>query len=63
LTSVWTHVAATYSSTNGLGLFVNGSQYGFATGGFSYTTGNTPMVLTLGSRELNATEISTLANP
>lgn len=91
LTNVWTHVAVTYSSTNGLRLFVNGSQYGSATGGFSYITANTPMVLTLGSpingtacatsvivpnqysgyldelqvysRELNANEILTLANP
>ena len=45
----WTHVAATYSSTNGERLYVNGTQSGSASGGYIFSAGLVPMTITLGS--------------
>ena len=47
--NVWTHVATTYSTTNGLRLWINGVQYGTSTGAFSYTAPNAPIFVTIGS--------------
>ena len=45
----WTHVAATYSSSNGERLYVNGSQYGPSSSIYNFTAGGVPMTITLGS--------------
>jgi hypothetical protein len=45
----WTHVAATYSSSNGERLYVNGSQYGSSSSTYGFAAGGVPMTLTLGS--------------
>ena len=45
----WTHVAATYSSTNGERLYVNGIQYGASSAAYSFSAGGVPMTITLGS--------------
>ena len=45
----WTHVAATYSSTNGEKLYINGTQYGSATAAYAFSAGGVPMTITLGS--------------
>ena len=45
----WTHVAATYSSTNGERLYVNGSQYGSSSAAYTFQAGGVPMTITLGS--------------
>jgi hypothetical protein len=47
--NVWTHLAVTYGSSNGLRLWVNGTQYGAASGPYNYTAANTPVTITLGS--------------
>ena len=47
--NVWTHLAVTYSASNGMRLWVNGAQYGAATSGFSYLTAAVPVTATLGS--------------
>ena len=46
--NVWTHIAITYSATNGLRLWINGSQYGSGTVGFPYIAFNGPMFVTIG---------------
>ncbi len=46
---VWTHVAATYSSTNGERLYINGSQYGSSSGGYTFAASGARMTITLGS--------------
>ena len=43
----WVHVAETYSSTNGLRLYVNGVLVG-QTAAYSYGASGVPMVVTLG---------------
>jgi hypothetical protein len=45
----WTHVAATYSLSNGERLYVNGTQYGAASALFTFRADGVPMTLTLGS--------------
>jgi hypothetical protein len=47
--NVWTYVAATYSLSNGLRIWINGTQYGSASAPFSYVAANGPVILTLGS--------------
>ncbi|CAF3971438.1 unnamed protein product, partial [Rotaria sp. Silwood1] len=47
--NTWTHVAATYSSSNGERLYVNGNQYGSASGTYTFTAGGVPMTITLGN--------------
>ncbi|CAF3658766.1 unnamed protein product [Rotaria socialis] len=44
----WTHVAATYSSSNGERLYVNGIQYGSSVA-YNFAAGGVPMTITLGS--------------
>ena len=46
---VWTHIVATYSWSSGERLYVNGTQYGASSGSYTFVSGGTPMVLTLGS--------------
>jgi hypothetical protein len=48
LLNSWTHVVATYSSTNGERLYVNGTLRA-STGAYSFSAGNTLMTITLGS--------------
>jgi hypothetical protein len=43
----WVHIVQSYSSTNGLRLYVNGVFYG-QSGGYSYGSYGAPMVITLG---------------
>ena len=50
----WTHVAATYSSINGLRLYIDGFQYGSSSPLFTYTTPVSPITITLGSSLLGA---------
>ena len=47
--NVWTHLTVTYGPSIGLRLWVNGAQYGGASGGYTYTAANTPVTATLGS--------------
>ena len=47
--NTWTHVAATYSSTNGQRLYINGNQYGSSSGPYVFYAGGVPMTITLGS--------------
>lgn len=89
--ATWTHVVTSYSATNGIRLWVNGTLIG-STGPFQYLPSGAYNTITLGSslagqascaggsivkgqfygmmdelrvyaRELNATEVYTLANP
>jgi hypothetical protein len=89
--SVWTHVVSSYSATNGMRLWINGTLIG-SSGAFSYSPSSAYTTITLGSslggtgscasgnivkgqfygmmdelfvysRELNASEVATLANP
>ncbi|CAM4770536.1 unnamed protein product [Rotaria magnacalcarata] len=46
--NTWTHVVGTYSSTNGLRLYVNGALSG-SLGAYSFSAGGVPMTITLGS--------------
>ena len=46
--NVWTHLAVTYSSSNGLRLYVNGTQSGASSATYSYTAAGFPVTLTLG---------------
>jgi hypothetical protein len=46
--NVWTHVVATYSSTNGEQLYVNGTLRNSASA-YSFSAGGVPMTITLGS--------------
>lgn len=46
--NTWTHVAGTYSATNGLRLYVNGVLIG-ASATFGFSAGGVPMTITLGS--------------
>ena len=91
-TNVWTHLVVTYGPSIGLRLWVNGVQYGAASGPYTYAAATVPVTATLGSstggmgycspgvitlgqfhgyldefrlysRELNATDVSRLANP
>jgi hypothetical protein len=90
--NVWTHLAITYSSSNGISFWVSGTQYGSASGPYNYSTPNSPVIVTIGSslsgasscpstsivmgqyhgyidqfqlysRELSASDITSLANP
>jgi hypothetical protein len=45
---IWTHVAATYSSTNGERLYVNGALIG-SSGAYTFAATGVPMTITLGS--------------
>jgi len=47
--NVWTHIAITYSTSNGTRLWINGNQYGSSSGAFNYVTPNVPVVVTIGS--------------
>lgn len=49
VTNVWTHVAVTYSPTNGLRLYINGTQFGASSGAYGFTAANTPVTIALGS--------------
>ncbi|CAF4745954.1 unnamed protein product, partial [Rotaria magnacalcarata] len=42
-TNVWTHLAVTYGPSNGLRLYVNGTQYGSASGSYTYQAAGTPV--------------------
>jgi len=44
----WTHIVATYSSTNGESLYVNGTLWA-SVGAYSFAAGGVPMTITLGS--------------
>lgn len=44
----WTHIVTSYSSTNGVRLWVNGTLIG-STGPFYYSPSNVPNTVTLGS--------------
>ena len=46
--NAWTHIAITYSATNGLRLWINGSQYGPGTVGFPFIAFNGPLFVTIG---------------
>jgi hypothetical protein len=46
--NAWTHVVATYSSTDGQRLYVNGTLLG-STGAYSFSASGVPMTITLGS--------------
>jgi hypothetical protein len=46
--NAWTHVAATYSSTDGLRLYVNGTLSG-SSSAYTFSAGGVPMTITLGS--------------
>ncbi|CAF4480378.1 unnamed protein product [Rotaria socialis] len=46
--NTWTHVVGTYSSINGLRLYVNGVLSG-SSGAYSFAAGGVPMTITLGS--------------
>ena len=59
--NVWTHLAVTYSSSNGLRLYVNGTQSGASSATYSYTAAGIPVTLTLGS-SLNGTSFCAPAN-
>ena len=48
----WTHVVATYSLTNGLGLYINGSLHNLSSP-FSYQASGTPNYLFIGSCRAN----------
>ncbi|CAM4926973.1 unnamed protein product [Rotaria socialis] len=48
-TNVWTHLAVTYGPSNGLRLYVNGAQFGSASGSYTYQAAGTPVSLLLGS--------------
>ncbi|CAF3770483.1 unnamed protein product [Rotaria sp. Silwood1] len=45
----WTHVAATYSSSNGERLYVNGAQYGSSSSTYTFSASSVPMTITLGN--------------
>jgi hypothetical protein len=47
--NVWTYLTVTYSSSNGIRLWVNGTQYGSASAPFSYSAANASVTVTLGS--------------
>jgi len=44
-----THVAATYSFSNGERLYINGSQYGSSSGSYTFAASGAGMTITLGS--------------
>ncbi|UJR12646.1 hypothetical protein I4U23_016820 [Adineta vaga] len=48
-TGVWTHVAITYSSLNGLRLWINGTQFNTSSSTFVWSTINAPVTITLGA--------------
>ena len=52
--NVWTHLVVTYESSNGIKLWVNGTQYGAASGAYNYLAASIPVTATLGS-SLNGT--------
>lgn len=49
--NTWTHIVQTWSSTNGLRLYINGGLYGSAITTF-FSAGNTPMCILLSSSGL-----------
>lgn len=46
--NVWTHIGYTYSTTNGIRLYVNGTQFA-TSGSFTMSASGTSLILTLGS--------------
>ena len=56
-----THVAVTYSSTNGLRLYVNGTQSGSSSSAYTYSAAGIPVTATLGS-SLAGTSICSAGN-
>ncbi|CAF1411388.1 unnamed protein product [Rotaria sordida] len=44
----WTHIGYTYSSTNGIRLYINGTQF-VTTGASSFTASGSPMYIVLGN--------------
>lgn len=46
--NIWTHVAITYSTTNGQQLYVNGAL-SVSSSAYNFAAGGTPMTITLGS--------------
>ena len=59
--NVWTHLAVTYSPSNGLRFYVNGTQWGPGSAPYGYTAANLPVTLTLGS-SLNGTGFCSSGN-
>ena len=51
---VWTHLTVTYSPSNGLRLWINGTQYGSGSGAFASATINALVTVTLGSSPSSA---------
>jgi hypothetical protein len=47
--NVWTYAAVTYSLSNGLRLYINGTLYSTSSALFSYQAANAPVIVTLGS--------------
>ena len=47
--AVWTHVATTYSQTNGFQLWINGANYASNGGGYNYGAATVPVYVTVGS--------------
>ncbi|CAF1383449.1 unnamed protein product [Adineta ricciae] len=52
-TGVWTHVAITYSSLNGLRLWINGTLFNTSSPNFVWSTINAPVTITLGASPSN----------
>ncbi|CAF3480091.1 unnamed protein product [Rotaria sp. Silwood1] len=48
LLNTWTHISYTYSTTNGIRLYINGTQYS-TTGSFTFSGSGVPMRIVLGS--------------
>lgn len=46
---VWTHIATSYSPTNGLRLYINGTQYVSSSATFNFISSGIPMNLLIGS--------------
>ncbi|CAF1477293.1 unnamed protein product, partial [Rotaria sordida] len=46
--NTWVHIGYTYSSSNGIKLYINGNFYS-TTGSFSFSASGVPMYITLGS--------------
>ncbi|CAF3381336.1 unnamed protein product [Rotaria socialis] len=48
-TGIWTHVAITYGNSNGLRLWINGTQFGASSSAYNYTAPGVPVTVTLGA--------------
>ncbi|CAF4243708.1 unnamed protein product [Rotaria socialis] len=48
-TGTWTHVAITYGNSNGLRLWINGTQFGASSSAYNYTAPGVPVTVTLGA--------------